>query len=191
MKIYTKTGDRGDTGLFGGVRVSKASERVAVYGDVDELNSALGVARAHGHDPPLDTLLQTIQAELFQVGAELATVPGKEDRLGIPFVGDAEIAVLERAIDAAESELEPLKTFVLPGGSPAAAALHLARCVCRRAERAAVGLGANEPVRGEVVIYLNRLSDLLFVLARLANHRAKVPDVPWVGRAAKDTPKNE
>jgi len=189
MKIYTKTGDRGDTGLFGGARVSKASQRVEAYGAVDELNSMLGVARAHGVEAQIDLVLGTMQVELFQVGAELATVPGKEDKIGIALVGDAEIAALERAIDASEAELAPLKTFILPGGAPAAAALHVARCVCRRAERAVVRLGADEPVRPALVIYLNRVSDLLFVLARLANHRAGVADVPWHPRgAAKDTP---
>jgi cob(I)alamin adenosyltransferase len=136
----------------------------------------------------MDALLATIQTEMFQVGAELSTVRGKEDKVGIAFVGAEEIAILERAIDAAETELPPLKTFVLPGGAPAAAALHLARTVCRRAERAVVGLGETE-VRSDVVVYLNRLSDLLFVLARLANHRAGVADVPWLGRTgAKRTP---
>lgn len=181
MKIYTKTGDAGETGLFGGTRVSKASARVAAYGDVDELNSVLGVARLHPIDEARDALLQQIQSELFDVGAELAARPGKD--VGIPLVDDGDIERLERAIDAAEEELAPLESFILPGGSPGAAHLHLARTVCRRAERSVVGLAAGEAVRPEIVRYLNRLSDLLFVLARLANTRAGVADVPWRGRA--------
>lgn len=186
MKIYTKTGDEGETGLFGGTRVSKASARVGAYGDVDELNSALGLARLHPIDADRDALLARIQCELFDVGAELAARPGKE--IGIPRVSDAEIEVLERAIDRAEEELAPLANFILPGGSPGAAHLHLARTVCRRAERAVVALGESEEVRGELVRYLNRLSDLLFVLARLANHRAGVADVPWEGRRRAGEP---
>ena len=184
MKIYTKTGDKGETGLFGGARVSKASLRVEAYGDVDELNSALGICRAHlaALDAKVDALLGTIQSELFDLGAELATVPHKEVKTGAPLLDDAHIAALERAIDEAEAELEPLRTFILPGGALAAAHLHLARTVCRRAERKLVALAAVEPVRGELVRYLNRLSDLLFVLARLANARAAVADVPWLGR---------
>lgn len=179
MKIYTKQGDEGETGLFGGTRVSKASPRVAAYGDVDELNSALGVARAAGLDEDVDALLARIQSELFELGAELAARPGKA--LGIPTIGDGEVEALERAIDRAEEELVPLATFILPGGARPAAHLHVARTVCRRAERAIVGLGAGE-TRPEVLRYVNRLSDLLFVLARLANHRAGVADVPWKGR---------
>ena len=181
MKIYTKTGDTGETGLFGGARVSKASARVSVYGDVDELNSALGMVRTVPFDDAIDELLATIQSDLFDIGAELATQPGK-DR-GTPGIGDAEVEVLERAIDRAQEELEPLATFVLPGGCPAAARLHVARTVCRRAERNTVGLAQEIELRPTLVRYLNRLSDLLFVLARLANRREGVPDVPWKGRA--------
>lgn len=184
MKIYTKTGDRGETGLFGGARVSKATPRVEAYGDVDELNSVLGVARAVGVPPSLDALLGTLQCELFDVGAELATAPGREPQ-GFEPIDGAAIERLERAIDEAEAELPPLKTFILPGGSPAAAHLHVARTVCRRAERHVVAVLAQEPVRDEIVIYLNRLSDLLFTLARLANHVAGCPDVPWVGAARR------
>lgn len=180
MKIYTKTGDAGDTGLFGGTRVSKASQRVAAYGDVDELNSVLGLVRAHRIDDERDALLGAIQSELFDLGAELAARPGKEG--AAPQIDDAEIERLERAIDRADGELEPLASFILPGGSMAAAHLHLARTVCRRAERSAVALASAEAVRPAVIRYLNRLSDLLFVLARLANARAGVTDVPWEGR---------
>ena len=180
MKIYTKTGDLGETGLFGGTRVSKASDRVSAYGDVDELNSALGLARIHPIDDERDALLARIQSELFELGAELASRPGKD--AGVPKIEEAEVEILERAIERAEEELAPLTTFVLPGGSPGAAHLHLARTICRRAERSLVALGTIDAVRPEVLRYVNRLSDLLFVLARLANLRAGVADVPWVGR---------
>lgn len=182
MKIYTKTGDRGETGLFGGDRVPKHHERVETYGEVDELNSVLGLARTESTGDDVDALLARIQSELFDLGAELATAPDKIDRLLAPPIADAEITALEHAIDRADEELAPLSSFVLPGGTRAAALLHVGRCVCRRAERRAVALSSRESVRPEVVRYLNRLSDLLFTLARLANHRANVEDVPWVGR---------
>jgi cob(I)alamin adenosyltransferase len=185
MKIYTKTGDGGQTGLFGGARVSKASERVASYGDVDELNSVLGVVCAHEADPAVRTQLQRIQSELFTLGAELASPPDKTAKLGVDRLDESDIERFEHEIDALERDLEPLKTFVLPGGDPQAARLHLARTTCRRAERGVVALAANEPLRPEVLRYLNRLSDLLFVMARHANFRAKVDDVPWLGRNAK------
>lgn len=183
MKIYTRTGDTGETGLFGGARVSKADLRVEAYGEVDELNSFVGLARTVRFDRDVDALLATIQSELFDVGAELAAVPGKETKLAMPRIDDEAIAALERAIDRADEELPPLTTFVLPGGSLAASHLHLARCVCRRAERRVVALARESDVREVVIRYLNRLSDLLFTWARLANHRAQVPDVPWIGRA--------
>ncbi|MBL8605307.1 MAG: cob(I)yrinic acid a,c-diamide adenosyltransferase [Myxococcales bacterium] len=186
MKIYTRTGDTGETGLFGGLRVSKASDRVSTYGTLDELNACVGVARAAGLAPEIDAVLATVQSELFTLGAELATAPGKEDKLGIARLDEASVAALEAAIDAADAALPPLKTFVLPGGSAGAAALHLARTVCRRAERELVALMAHEPVRLVLVHYLNRLSDLLFTQARLANLRAGVDDVPWAPR--KSTP---
>ena len=182
MKLYTKTGDAGETGLFGGARVSKASARVASYGAVDELNAALGVARAHGVPEGIDATLARVQVDLFTLGAELATVPGKERNIGIALLDDADVARLEAAIDASEAALEPLKTFVLPGGTVAAANLHVARTVCRRAEREVVALTAAEPVRELVTVYLNRLSDLLFSLARQANKLADVADVPWTPR---------
>jgi cob(I)alamin adenosyltransferase len=183
MKLYTKTGDDGTTGLFGGGRVPKASARVEAYGTVDETNATLGVARAIPLDPIIDAVLAPIQADLFTLGAELACVPGKEGKLGMAPIGEGDIARLERAIDEADAACPPLKSFVLPGGSPGAAALHVARTVCRRAERAVLALrDADAPARGEVVIYLNRLSDLLFALARRANVVAGVPDVPWEPR---------
>jgi len=195
MKIYTTAGDAGETGLFGGERIAKDNARVEAYGSVDELNCALGVARvALASDPALhdqDVLLTRLQSELFDLGAELATPPQRLDtRLAarIPLVTDERVAALEGEIDRIEAELEPLKTFILPAGTPAAAALHLARAICRRAERRAVTLSHADAdadadtVRPEALRYLNRLSDLLFVMARYANHRAGLLDVPWTAR---------
>ncbi len=179
MRIYTKTGDQGDTGLFGGPRVPKDDHRIEAYGTVDELNSLLGVARAEALPADVDALLARIQSELFSLGAELATP--NPAALGTALVGPGHSAALERAIDQYEAQLEPLKLFILPAGTRAAALLHLARTVCRRAERRLVTLrtAAAEPVSGELIIYLNRLSDLLFVLAREVNRRAGLADVPW------------
>ncbi len=179
MKIYTKTGDQGDTGLFGGPRVGKDDPRIEAYGTVDELNSALGLVRCESLPAELADLISRIQSELFSLGAELATPdPGA---LGTALIGPAQSAALERAIDHHEIGLAPLKQFVLPAGTRAAAALHLARTICRRAERRVVSLrrAAADSVSGELVVYLNRLGDLLFVLARAANHAAGVVDVPW------------
>lgn len=181
MKLYTKTGDDGTTGLFGGGRVPKASLRVEAYGTVDETNAVIGVARATGLAPAVDAVLERVQEDLFTLGAELACVPGRESKLHMKLLDDADIHRLELAIDDADAACEPLKTFVLPGGSPQAAALHLARTVCRRAERATLAVD-DGPVRGEVVVYLNRLSNLLFALARRANVMARVSDVPWKPR---------
>jgi cob(I)alamin adenosyltransferase len=179
VKIYTKTGDAGDTGLFGGPRVSKSDPRVEAYGDVDELNAAIGVVRAGVEAPDLDAELGRIQAELFCVGAELATPHDARARSAIPPVDAAWTARLEAAIDAWEGELPPLTRFVLPGGTRTAAALHVARTVCRRAERRAVALASVVEVDARVLAYLNRLSDLLFVAARLANHRARREETTW------------
>ncbi len=153
------------------------------YGTVDEHNAVIGVARAKKLDPFAEEVLSHVQVELFTLGAELACVPGKEDKLGMTLLAPDDATRLERAIDDAEKDLPPLKTFVLPGGSPQAASLHLARTVCRRAERRVLSI--EEGARAEVVIYLNRLSDLLFTLARHANAKAGVADVPWAPRAAK------
>lgn len=179
MKIYTKTGDRGETGLFGGARVRKNDPRVEAYGTVDELNSVLGVARSHGLPPDLDRTLQRIQSELFVLGAELACVAGRESTLGLALLGSAEIEALEREIDAYVAALPELKSFILPTGCRAGAALHLARTVCRRAERRTLDLSE---AREEMVIYLNRLSDHLFVLARRVNQLEETPETPWSGR---------
>ena len=179
MKIYTRTGDDGTTGLFGGARVRKDDARVDAYGTVDEANGAIGVARAAGVPATVDEVLARVQDDLFVVGAELACAPGKEDKLRMRLVDGADAERLEKAIDAAEEGLPPLKSFVLPGGSPGAAALHVARTVARRAERRVLEASRDTPVRREIVVYLNRLSDLLFTLARRVNHDAGVPDVPW------------
>lgn len=182
MKIYTKTGDAGTTGLFGGARVSKASDRVASYGEIDELNSVIGLARAHGLESRKNNWLARIQSELFDLGAELSTVQDKQDSVAQFLLVEEDIAKLEAAIDELDAELAPLKSFVLPGGTASASALHLARTVCRRAERSLVALAAIEAVRPEVLRYVNRLSDLLFVMARSANRDEGLPDVPWLGR---------
>jgi cob(I)alamin adenosyltransferase len=179
VKIYTKTGDGGDTGLFGGPRVRKDDARVEAYGDVDELNAAVGAARALVEDPEIDRQLAGIQEELFCVGAELATPHDARARSAIPPVDAAWIGRLEAAMDAWEGELAPLTRFVLPGGTRTAAALHLARTVCRRAERRVVSLAAAVEVDPQVLAYLNRLSDFLFVAARLANHRARREEPQW------------
>ncbi|NJN66047.1 MAG: cob(I)yrinic acid a,c-diamide adenosyltransferase [Chloroflexaceae bacterium] len=176
MKIYTRTGDNGTTGLWGGQRVTKDAPRVAAYGEVDELNAMLGVVRASGVDPMLDEALGRVQQELFVVGADLAT-PGEATRIDRTSAESA--ARLEQEIDQFEAELEPLRQFILPGGALPSAYLHLARTICRRAERCVVALAAAEPVNQAVLTYFNRLSDWLFVLARLVNVRAGVADVPW------------
>lgn len=181
MKIYTRTGDRGDTGLFGGGRVPKDHPRVAAYGDVDELNAVVGMSRAAGPLPRVDEVLVPIQRDLFAIGALLAT-PDREkmaQHLEKAQLTSARIVELERAIDACERELEPLRSFILPGGTSKSAALHLARTVCRRAERAVVALARDEELPEIVVIYLNRLSDLLFMLARVANRSAGAAEVTW------------
>jgi cob(I)alamin adenosyltransferase len=179
MKIYTKTGDAGETGMFAGPRVSKADPRIEAYGTVDELNSVLGWCRTQQPPGDIDSVLAQIQHELFVVGAELAT-PAPE-KLGLQRIGEGHIAALEQVIDRLELRLQPLAQFILPGGSPAAAALHLARTVCRRAERRVVQLLCSTPALpvDKIIKYLNRLGDLLFVMARAANSVAGKPDIPW------------
>ena len=178
MKIYTRTGDAGDTSLFDGTRVKKSDARVDAYGEVDELNAWLGLARARRLDPDLDEALVHIQRDLFALGAELADPTDKiADRVTKATLGDDDVVRLERLIDRLETELLPLRRFILAGGSPAGAALHVARTVCRRAERRIVSL---EPRVDRVLLrYVNRLSDLLFVLARVVNHRSGVPETEW------------
>jgi cob(I)alamin adenosyltransferase len=181
MRIYTRTGDEGDTGLFGGGRVPKDDPRVDAYGDVDELNAAIGMARAIETMPRIDEVLVPVQRDLFSLGALLATpdLSKMHEQLEKARIDDERIAQLERAIDAGEAELEPLRAFILPGGTPKSAALHVARTVCRRAERRVVHLRHTVELPGVVTIYLNRLSDLLFVLARVANRRAGAGEVTW------------
>jgi cob(I)alamin adenosyltransferase len=179
MKIYTRTGDEGETALFGGARVMKDDARVEAYGTVDELNSLIGAVVASQPGAEIEQVLVRVQAELFQLGAELACVPGKEDKLGIMLITEREVEALERDIDEAERHLPPLVTFVLPGGTLAASLLHVARTVCRRAERTTLAVARTSSLRPLVLVYLNRLADLLFVAARWANFLANQADVPW------------
>lgn len=178
MKIYTKTGDLGETSLFDNTRVLKSDERVDAYGEVDETNACLGVARAAGVDAEISALIVTLQQKLFALGARLADPSQKiAPRVTKASLTDADITFMEEAIDQLEAGLPPLKAFILPGGASAGAALHLARTVCRRAERRVVAMGQEgDPF---VIIYLNRLSDLLFVMARAVNHRAGLAETEW------------
>jgi len=178
MKIYTKTGDTGETSLFGGLRVGKDDPRVAAYGDVDELNAHLGLARASGADADLDAELVRLQRDLFALGAQLADPAAQvASKASKAVLRDGDVERLERVIDTFEAELPPLRSFILSGGSPCGAALHVARAVCRRAER---GMVALEPAVEPVLLrYINRLSDLLFVLARAANQRAGAAETIW------------
>jgi cob(I)alamin adenosyltransferase len=186
VKVYTRGGDRGETSLFGGERVRKDEPRVEAYGAVDELNAAIGVAIAElAPESDLRERLLAVQSSLFDLGGELATrdaearaAQGKP----MPRVRSEDVTALERAIDALDRELEPLRAFVLPGGTHAAAALHLARTVCRRAERRVVALAGSAAVAPVVIEYLNRLSDYLFTAARVANARQRVPESVWIGR---------
>lgn len=187
MKIYTRTGDQGQTGLYGGTRVSKADPRVAAYGDVDELNACLGMVRAQGElADDIVALLEQLQKDLFAIGARLANPSDKPARRSTlddggsakTTVDQAAVARLEASIDRLEAELPPLRRFILPGGSRSGALLHFSRTVCRRAERAIVSLGADH-VDEHLVIYVNRLSDLLFVMARAVNHRAGQHETEW------------
>jgi cob(I)alamin adenosyltransferase len=180
-RIYTRTGDAGETGLFGGGRVSKDHPRVEAYGDVDELNSFVGLARCIEPLQRIDEVLAPVQRDLFAIGALLATPDAAKmhEQLAKARIDDARIRELEGAIDECDAELEPLRAFVLPGGTPKASTLHVARTVCRRAERRVVSLGREQDIPALVVIYLNRLSDLLFVLARVATRRAGAGEVTW------------
>jgi cob(I)alamin adenosyltransferase len=181
QRIYTKTGDQGQTGLFGGGRVSKAHPRVEAYGAIDELNAALGFAAAALADPSVGPKLAAIQSDLFAIGAHLATPTQATGRARpkLPPLPEGRTEQIEGWIDEAEEELPALRSFILPGGSPAGAAMHLARTISRRAERRVVALAAEEPIDPTIIVYLNRLSDLLFVLARLTNHRAGVAEHRW------------
>ncbi len=177
MKIYTRTGDAGETSLYGGVRVSKADPRVDAYGEVDEVNAWLGFARASKLGPDLDAEVHELQRDLFALGAHLADPSARGSQVEKTALGDSQVVRLEMLIDRLETDLPPLRRFILAGGSPAGAALHLARTVCRRAERKMVAL--DPPIDPVLIRYVNRLSDLLFVLARVVNHRAGVPESEW------------
>jgi cob(I)alamin adenosyltransferase len=178
-KIYTKTGDTGSTALFGGQRVSKTSVRIEAYGTLDELNSILGVVLAYHPPEPLLSDIEAISSLLFTAGADLATVIGIEQKYPIPRIDATHITYIERLIDSYDEQLEPLKSFILPGGTAVAAYLHVARTVCRRAERVVVYLANEEDIGDYMVSFLNRLSDYFFTAARLANKLAGRPDVLW------------
>jgi cob(I)alamin adenosyltransferase len=183
MKIYTKRGDAGETDLLGGARVSKDHGRVEACGAVDELNAALGVCATETGHADAKRLLAKLQGWMFDLGAYLASPDAARRAKGrVPGPREADVLELEKAIDAFEAELAPLERFILPGGTPAAASLHVARTVCRRAERCAVTLHREDPLEGAALRLLNRLSDLLFVMARVENRRAGVADVEWPGR---------
>jgi cob(I)alamin adenosyltransferase len=179
VKIYTRTGDSGDTALFDGTRVLKSDDRVAAYGDLDELNAWLGLVRAHLPDGDVAVQLQQIQRDLFAVGARLADPSHRiAGRVTKAAVTAEDVARLERWIDEYDTSVPPLRRFILAGGAPAGAALHVARTVCRRAERAMVELG-DGAFENELLQYVNRLSDLLFTMARAVNHRAGIADIEW------------
>jgi cob(I)alamin adenosyltransferase len=178
MKIYTKTGDGGETSLFGGKRVRKDDVRIDAYGCVDELNSCIGIVRSLRPAHDVDGILLEIQNDLFVLGSDLATPETKKDA-AVPRIGRTDVERLERHIDRLEEHLEPLKSFILPGGSSIAAQLHLARTVCRRAERLVVKLSNREPIGATPLVFLNRLSDLLFVIARFANDSTGSPETHW------------
>ena len=186
MKVYTKTGDKGTTALFGGDRVPKHHIRIESYGTVDELNSHIGLIRDQEINPGYKKILERVQDRLFTLGAILATPPEKEilkngkERLNIPKITDVDIELLENEIDAMEAELPPMTHFVLPGGHTTVSYCHIARCVCRRAERLSVHLHELEPTDVLVLTYLNRLSDYLFVLARKLSHDLKADEVKWI-----------
>ena len=178
MKIYTKTGDTGETGLYGGIRIPKDSKRVEAYGTIDELNACIGFAKLQIQDSEVNALLSRIQNELFDLGADLATLDEHPKADSLRITSDQTVA-LEGDIDQFQAELPPMTHFILPGGSAGGAALHLARTVCRRGERCVVNLAKADAINPEILRYLNRLSDLLFVLARLVNHRSGVPEPYW------------
>ncbi|HEY4231064.1 MAG TPA: cob(I)yrinic acid a,c-diamide adenosyltransferase [Thermoanaerobaculia bacterium] len=182
-KVYTRTGDDGMTGLGGGQRVRKDSPRIAAYGTVDELNSHLGVALSIGVNETIAPPLAAIQNDLFHLGSDLCILEEDKKRMPVPRIEERHVTALEALMDELSEELSPLENFILPGGCPAAAALHVARTVCRRAEREVFALSRMEPVGPHTVTYLNRLSDALFVMARHENKRRGVPDVLWDSRA--------
>ncbi|HXH18086.1 MAG TPA: cob(I)yrinic acid a,c-diamide adenosyltransferase [Chitinophagales bacterium] len=178
MKIYTKKGDAGETSLFGGSRVSKSDLRIESYGTVDELNSWLGFVRDSADDRHTRDVLKIVQDRLFTIGALLAADP-KKPKLKIPALKEDDVTLLEKEIDRMEESLQPLKAFILPGGHPDVSRIHIARCVCRRAERWVVALGKKEKIETLIIKYLNRLSDYLFVLARWTAKNLNVKEIPW------------
>lgn len=181
MKIYTKTGDQGETGLFGGERISKNSARLNAYGTVDELNSFIGLALTEIKNEEIKKILFDIQQKLFVVGSELATpASAKNKKLKINSIPDEYIIQTEKFIDNFEAQLEELKNFILPGGSKSSAVLHICRTIARRAEREIVALKNAEEIDGNIIIYLNRLSDLFFVLSRIENKFSNIPDTKWI-----------
>lgn len=186
MKVYTKTGDKGTTALFGGTRVPKHHIRIESYGTVDELNSHIGLIRDQDINPHYKKILERVQDRLFTLGAILATDPEKsmlkngKERLNIPKISGADVELLEKEIDSMETELPPMTHFVLPGGHTTVSYCHIARCVCRRAERLSVHLHELEPTDEMVLMYLNRLSDYLFVLARKLSHDLHADEVKWI-----------
>lgn len=182
-KVYTRTGDDGTTGLGGGQRVGKDALRIEVYGTVDELNSVIGAAVASGLDPALAAALGTIQNELFHLGSDLCILEEDKASVPVPSIEERHVVALEKLMDRLSEELSPLENFILPGGSPGAAQLHVARTVCRRAERLAVTLSRRERIGLWILRYLNRLSDALFVMARYENRKRGTPDVLWDSRA--------
>ncbi|HZI52300.1 MAG TPA: cob(I)yrinic acid a,c-diamide adenosyltransferase [Chitinophagaceae bacterium] len=183
MKIYTKTGDTGNTSLIGGTKVSKAHLRIEAYGTVDELNSYIGLCKDLLADKNNSLILQEIQDRLFTIGSALACDPEKETKMKIPDLKEEDITLLENEIDKMNDALPPMKSFILPGGHPTVSHLHIARCICRRAERCSVRLQIEKnEVAPLIPKYLNRLSDYLFILARYAGHELRIPDLPWKPR---------
>jgi len=177
FKIYTKTGDAGETGLFGGKRLPKSHLRIESYGTVDELNSWMGLIRDLTDYPKMESVLEQIQNTLFVIGSNLASDPSKQ--MDVPQIHESDITLLEKNIDHMEGELPALKTFILPGGHPTVSQIHIARCVCRRAERSVVGLGLIDEVPEILLQYLNRLSDFLFVFSRWVGMKLDAQEIPW------------
>ena len=183
FKIYTKTGDKGKTSLIGGTKVLKSHRRIDAYGTTDELNSFVGLSLDYLNSFLIDNVLAEVQDRLFTIGSALACDPEKETKLKIPDLHEEDVTLLEKEIDKMTAELQPMKSFILPGGHVAVSSLHVARCVCRRAERLCVGLQKkNDEVDPLIIIYLNRLSDYLFVLARFAAKKLSVEEIPWKPR---------
>ena len=192
MKLYTRTGDDGTTGLFSGARVSKDHPRIEAYGTVDELNAVLGLVLSacepgHRFEARLHSVVSALQSRLFDIGADLATPEGAKQQARIHRIDDGDVSEAEAWIDEFDGANPPLRTFIMPAGTELAARLHLARTVCRRAERAIISLGSIEPVGEPLLRYMNRLSDLFFAMARRANHERGRPDVPWTPKAGPGT----